>query len=160
MLSKRVHGGGSIMVWGCFGMGGLRLEITEGRMDAEKYKTLLEQQLLPYVNDLGGEGYIFQQDNAPIHTSTATLQWLRANRINLLDWAALSPDLNLMENAWAMMVRSIYGGGKQYKSVNQLKNAILAYADVVDYVALQNLYNQVRDRLIEVVKLHGGPTNY
>ncbi len=46
------------------------------------------------------------------------------NNIRLLDWSALSPDLNPMENTWSILSRKIYENGKQYTSVNDLKTAI------------------------------------
>ncbi|KIN92742.1 hypothetical protein M404DRAFT_69767, partial [Pisolithus tinctorius Marx 270] len=58
------HGGGNIMVWGCMGWEG-------GRMDANQYVDILESQLLPSLGDSGIplKDVIIQQDNDPKHTS-------------------------------------------------------------------------------------------
>ncbi|KIO04322.1 hypothetical protein M404DRAFT_68913, partial [Pisolithus tinctorius Marx 270] len=58
------HGGGNIMVWGCMGWEG-------GRMDSNQYVDILESQLLPSLGDSGIplKDVIFQQDNGPKHTS-------------------------------------------------------------------------------------------
>ena len=68
--SKRQGGGGSVMVWGCFGIGGkLQLQILRGRMTALTYQNMLDISDLNDIGSLiGGTNFVFQQDNAPIHS--------------------------------------------------------------------------------------------
>ena len=47
------HGGGSIMIWGCFAASGAgRLAITDGKMDSTVYQQILDQKVLPSVGSL------------------------------------------------------------------------------------------------------------
>nr|XP_057929893.1 rap guanine nucleotide exchange factor-like 1 isoform X2 [Doryrhamphus excisus] len=64
-------GGGSIMAWGCFSACGTgRLHIIEGIMTGEKYRDILDQNLLSSARLLKMKrGWIFQQDNDPKHTA-------------------------------------------------------------------------------------------
>ncbi len=39
---------------------------------------------------------IFQQDNATPHVANIIKQWLKEQKINLLDWTPQSPDLNII----------------------------------------------------------------
>lgn len=82
------HGGGSIMLWGCFSASGPgKLVKIEGKMDAAKYREILEENLLKSARDLGlGRRFIFQQDNDPKHTAKATLEWLKNKKVNVLEW--------------------------------------------------------------------------
>ena len=43
--------------------------LVEGRLDANDYIEILEKNLLPFMNNLEQNTYIFQEDNALIHTA-------------------------------------------------------------------------------------------
>ena len=65
---------------------------------------------------------------------------LREN-INVLDWPALSPDLNPVENVWALMVRNIYKNGTQYEDKVSLKAAITKECEDVPIETLEKYSN-------------------
>jgi hypothetical protein len=160
IFSKRVQGGGSVMLWGCFGMNGGRLAVVSGRMNAEDYTELLETELLPFGVDLGGENWVFQQDNASIHDANYTHQWMLDNGIQVLPWPSCSPDLNPMENAWGILVRAVYSDGRQYESVAQLKAAIERAWSDMDILVLQKMILKMRKRLVKVVAQSGNHIGY
>ncbi|MBN3272993.1 TCB1 transposase, partial [Polyodon spathula] len=104
------HGGNSIMLWGCFSASGPgKLVKIEGKMDAAKYREILEENLLKSARDLGlGRRFIFQQDNDTKHTAKATVEWLKNNKVNVLEWPSQSPALNPVENMWKEFKNAVH----------------------------------------------------
>ncbi|KAK3528070.1 hypothetical protein QTP86_020231, partial [Hemibagrus guttatus] len=75
------HGGGNIMLWGCFSAKGPgRLIGVKERMNGACIKCI--------------------HDNDPKHTARATKEWLRKKHFKVLERPSQSPDLNPIENLW------------------------------------------------------------
>uniref|UniRef100_A0A8R1HGC3 Uncharacterized protein n=1 Tax=Caenorhabditis japonica TaxID=281687 RepID=A0A8R1HGC3_CAEJA len=94
-VSTVKHGGGNVMMWGCFhatGVGSL-IRIT-GTMESYMYKDILEKEMLPSGKSQMGRGWLFQQDNDPKHSSHFFRDWFAQHRVNVMTWPSQSPDLN------------------------------------------------------------------
>ena len=104
--------------------------------------------------------YIFQQDNASVHTSRLIQSYFNENNISILPWPARSPDLNIIENCWAELVYGVYADGKQYQHVQELKNAIVREWDTLSQNYIQKLYKSIANRIIEVIENKGGCIHY
>lgn len=130
------------------------------RMNSGNYVDLLETALVDHAEDLMGSDFIFQHDNASIHTSRATKDFLRDRNFEVLDWPACSPDLNPIENLWGWLVRRVYANGKQFNSVAELQSAIrIAWGDIPRN-NMERLVLSMKNRLIQVLENKGGSTKY
>ncbi len=70
IFSKRTQGGGSVMIWDGFSSKGKKeLEFIDSTMNSKIYKDLLVWRLLPFGWSFHNNELIFQQDNAPCHSS-------------------------------------------------------------------------------------------
>ena len=75
------HGGGSVMVWGCFTRKGVgKLCILDRTMDLFYYRQIFEENLLTSIQQLGfGTNFVFMHDNDPKHTSALVEKWYSSN---------------------------------------------------------------------------------
>ena len=64
------------------------------------------QQLKKLFPDDSG---IFQQDLAPCHTEKIVKKFFDENEISVLEWPGNSPDLNPIENLWAICKQRLRG---------------------------------------------------
>lgn len=88
-------------------------ELTEvsPHMNAEEYIDILENVIVPSIRILFPEEDMpiirFVHDNSAVHTSWLVRQWLLEHPfMQALNWPAKSPDLNPIENIWAIVTRS------------------------------------------------------
>ena len=99
------HGGGSVMVWGCFA--GERvgdLNQVHGILNQHGYHSILQRHAIPSGLRLVGRSFVFQQDNDPKHTSNLCKNYLMKKEndghLKIMTWPPQSPDLNPIELVW------------------------------------------------------------
>ena len=114
------------MVWAAFCFHGKgELAFADSRTNSTKSCEVLQSYLIPAAPSGCGAGYIFQQENASIHVSRETKEWLESKYVQFFPWPAKSPDLNPMENLWGILARAAYQDGRQFSTVGERKEVIV-----------------------------------
>jgi len=140
---------------------------TARNITKSEYKEVLMKTLLPEGTKLfeqaGINKWYLQQDNDPSHGVAAELlkEWNTANgaSVQLLpNWPPSSPDLNIIENVWALVQQKVNSLG--CKNFEEFKLAVgETFAGVHQHV-IDNLYNSLEKRMQLVIKSNGGYTKY
>ena len=160
-INPQVHSGGfGVMFWRCFSKLGLGpLVALEGTMKAKNYVEILRDVVLPELA-AAGRPMTFMQDNAPCHTARVVKDFLAENSVETLDWPPQSPDMNPIENLWAIVKRQRQ---KKY-GVPPTKDAIIEQIfeiwDNLDPVIVSNLADSANKRVLLVLEAQGKVTKY
>ncbi|EFO91899.1 hypothetical protein CRE_12286 [Caenorhabditis remanei] len=123
------------------------------------YQSILQKAIVPFFRNKR-RTHVFQQDNASIHKSISTQNWLKAQKITDLEWPAVSPDLNPIENLWGLLVRRVYKHGRQFNTIQELKDAVETEWNAITAAELRALVASMPNRLFEVIQNNGGETSY
>ncbi len=102
--------------------------------------------------------HFFQHDNDPKHTSKATVGFLKKNRVKVIQWPSMSPDLNPIEHLWGILMRQVEHHSPS--SIQSLKEVILEEWKKIDLAKCRQLVHSMPRRLGAVIKHHGGHTKY
>lgn len=157
------HGGGNIMLWGCMGPKGpgVVYEVV-GRMNQEQYKQILSGPLMMSLQKflVDQSNIVFQHDNDPKHTAKSVKKWLQDNEFTVLEWPPQSPDLNPIENLWAIVKRRL----NQYPTPPSGMNELWERASDV-FVSItaedcRKLYESMPRRMAAVIRAKGRWTKY
>uniref|UniRef100_A0A4W5LJX2 Transposase Tc1-like domain-containing protein n=1 Tax=Hucho hucho TaxID=62062 RepID=A0A4W5LJX2_9TELE len=153
------HGGGNIMLWGCFSAKGPgRLIRVKERMNGAMYREILSENLLPSARALKMKcGWVFQHDNDPKHTARATKEWLRKKHFKVLEWPSQSPDLNPIENLWRELKVRVAQRQPQNTALEEI--CMEEWAKIPATVC-ENLVKTYRKRLTSVIANKGYITKY
>lgn len=154
------HGGGSVMLWGCFAASGTgKLQRVEGIMNSIKYQDILQKNVMPSVRQLKlGRRWTLQQDNDPKHTSKSTKVWIQKKSWNLLEWPSQSPDLNPIENLWWDLKKAV--AARKPKNLKELEAFAQEEWAKIPQERCQKLVTGYPSRLKEVIKAKGCSTKY
>lgn len=160
------------MVWGAFwGLNKsdlylLRRDFAAKKQgySAESYIQVLDDNLTGiYTPDL-----TFMQDNAPIHSAKKVKEWFAEMGIKVLEWPPYSPDLNPIENLWALLKKEAFIvapglkdlKGKSIEAKHYLFHVLQKAWDQLDRVVLRGLVESMSRRCQAVIDAEGWHTKY
>lgn len=141
----------SINMWGCMiGIdNSFQIHLVDKKFKSTGYLELLKNKIFPMFATEFGNSFVFQQDNASIHTTDLVLEFFIQEDTDTLFWPPNSPDLSPIENLWAILQKRV---NKRLK-IQSVKNSeeLFALADEevkkIPTEMIQKLYQSMITRL-------------
>ncbi|XP_067670865.1 uncharacterized protein [Haliotis asinina] len=130
-----------------------------GGITAARY---IDQALRPHVipHFARHRNNVFQHDNARAHTARAIRDFLQQNGVNVMQWPALSPDLNPIEHLWDEIQRRLNDVIPRPNTADLLRQAFLRVWNQVPMAFINRLVHSMPRRCAAVIASHGGHTRY
>ena len=112
------------------------------------------------MHNLTLKNITLMQDNAPIHFSKYTKEWMRINKVKFLDFPRCSPDLNPIENLWEILDQKLRKVVDKPQTKDQLWNILEREWYSISKDIVRKLYTSIPERIDAVRKNKGGYTKY
>ncbi|CAH1982732.1 unnamed protein product [Acanthoscelides obtectus] len=137
-----------------------KLHFIDGNVDTNKYLAILEEWLLPVMEECltSGQDFVFQQDGAACYTSKKAIKWMEENNVPFLKWVSSSPHLSPIETLWHEMKNVL----RQHpaRTITELRQMLQEIWDCFTPNFCQNLVNTMPQRISAVIKNKGDVTQW
>ena len=135
----------SINIWGCTIGCDLSFHVfqVDKHFNAALYRYHLKKVAFPLFEKTYKDAqFVFQQDNASIHTARIIRDFFEENEIEPLFWPACSPDLSPIENLWAILQNRVNKRLRKETATNshQLFKIAEEESKLIDKSTIQKLY--------------------
>ena len=152
----------SLMILGCVCYDGVgTLTCVEGNINAAKYIDIVDNNLWPVIAaHFTDKPYVYMDDNASVHRANAVKVFMENNEINTTTWPAQSPDLNIIENLWLKIKRSLQRRATFIHTRQDLLAEIRRIWESVTVEYIRELYSTIPTRILEVIRMKGNLTKY
>src|SRR6185312_12407098 len=121
-------------------------------MNANFYVDILQSRKQE-IDKLFRNNWRFQQDNDPKHTSHVARAFLSENFPEVMDWPSNSPDLNPIENLWAIVKRNVEM--RMPKNLSELEQYMAEEWDRIPNSVLINCIRSMRRRCEMIIENNG-----
>ena len=126
--------------------------------NTENYLKVLEEAVEEMKEITSSETLYLQMDNVRYHWTTEALEFYLEKNIKVIDWPPYSPDLNPIENIWAIMKQKIEG--RKFATMTSLKNELYNIWGILEEGLVKKTCISIYNRINECLSAEGGLLNY
>jgi len=149
----------SLMFWGCINYHGQGdLVAIDGTLTGANYARILRINVIHTITKLNIRSPVFQEDNAPPHTSKLAGQTKEDLSLKTLNWPSYSPDINPIEGIWSYWKERIRRRSPQ--SLTHLKKVSFDEWKLIPPSIIKSFICNMPKRLEAVISSDGGHTKY
>lgn len=149
-----------VHVWAGISMKGpTGICIFDGTMDAPQYVQILEQTLIPFLEEVYPSTHRLMQDNDPKHTSRVARAFFAEKSINWWPTPAESPDLNPIENLWHELKEYVRREAKP-TTKEELVRGIMTFWSKVTGEKCRKYIRHMHKVIPRIIDLNGAATGY
>ena len=149
-----------VSVWASIStFGKLSITFYDGNLNQYSYQSILEAHLYPAANRFGGRRvWVLLQDGAPCHRAHSTKLSILQHAGEMIEWPAASPDINPIENVWALIKAAV--ARRLPQDHNELRACIMEEWHNLDNSIVSDIALSMHDRVIELINEEGGYIHY
>ena len=121
-------------------------------MNADLYVEILNNCLVPFLQQTYPDGHRFMQDNDPKHTSRRAQGFFTEQNINWWKTPPESPDANPIENLWHELKEFVRHEVKP-KTKDELIQGIIRFWDTVDIEKCRKYIGHLKKVLPKIIEV-------
>ena len=129
---------------------------------SNRYHSILVHHAVPGGLKLIGKNFVFQEDNAPVHTAKANRKYLESKAalevLRTMCWLPQSPDLNPIEQKWELLKSKVSKNSRSSK--DSLWLSVQEVWKQLSPAVLKKYIDTMPKRLAAVIDAAGGHTKY
>lgn len=142
-----------INAWGGFcSRGKTSLHCFRENMTGQFYVEIIREHI-PEIKRMLRSNWRLQQDNDPKHTSRVAKEFLQENVPMVMDWPSNSPDLNPIENLWAIVKRNVQM--RQPQNIGDLERFMKEEWSNIPQDIIKNLVRSMKERCKLIIENNG-----
>ena len=152
-----------INIWGAISCAGkIGLYVFRDNFNSLIYEQAVKEVLVPVAQELHPEGCYLQRDNSKVHRAKHLNKFFRSAESDIIletiTWPSYSPDLNPIENLWAVLKRKIRK--RRPRNLDQLEDFIFEEWEDISDDYVRNLCFSINDRIDMCIENEGSRINY
>ena len=103
-----------------------------------------------------GNRFIFQHDNAPPHVARKTKERLVEEGVMVVSWPPYSPDLNPVENLWAIISSNVYRETACFENEDLVWKSVKRVSEAISNDTCSKLVKGLPDRVEAIARNNRG----
>lgn len=129
----------------------------EGNMNAEYYEKVLRKNIISSRKwyKMDPTTFMFQYDNARIHTADNINDYLSKAEIDVMEWPSNSPDINPIERIWACTKQRLFFYPTRPASLQELFDRVEDIWASLSIEFIEKLYEELSAKMEVLLRTKG-----